>query len=94
MGLETTCDPADAGAEVLVARSEATRQSLAFSVLDLIAMRAGTLILDMYDAGSEQLVWTGQATKTIDPNSNPEKNLKNLDKATAKLLKNYPPKQK
>lgn len=54
----------------------------------------GTLVLDMYDPGREQLVWTGQATKTIDPSSNPEKNLKNLDKAVAKLLKNYPPKQK
>ena len=41
MGLETTCAPADAGAEALVPRSEATRQSLAVSVLDLIAMRAG-----------------------------------------------------
>ena len=41
MGLETTRAPADAGAEVLVPRSEATRQSLAVSVLDLIAMRAG-----------------------------------------------------
>jgi hypothetical protein len=54
----------------------------------------GTIVLDMYDPGSKQLVWTGQATKTIDPSSNPEKNLKNLDKAIAKLLKNYPPKQK
>ena len=54
----------------------------------------GTLVLDMYDPGTKQLVWTGSATKTIDPSSNPEKNMKNLDKATAKLLKNYPPKQK
>jgi hypothetical protein len=54
----------------------------------------GTLILDMYDPGTKQLVWTGQATKTINPSSNPEKNMKNLDKAIAKLLKNYPPKQK
>jgi luciferase family oxidoreductase group 1 len=41
MGVETTRAPTDAGAEVLVPRSEATRQSLAVSVLDLIAMRAG-----------------------------------------------------
>jgi hypothetical protein len=54
----------------------------------------GTLVLDMYDPGTKQLVWTGRATKTIDPGSNHEKNMKNLDKATAKLLKNYPPKQK
>jgi len=26
-----------------------------------------TLVLDMYDLGTKQLVWTGRATKTIDP---------------------------
>ena len=54
----------------------------------------GTLVLDMYDPSSKQLVWTGSATKTLNPSSNQEKNQKNLDKAMAKLLKNYPPKQK
>jgi hypothetical protein len=54
----------------------------------------GTLVLEMYDPGTKQLVWTGTATKTIDPSANHEKNMKNLDKATVKLLKNYPPKQK
>lgn len=54
----------------------------------------GTLVLDMYDPGTKQLVWTGHATKTIDPSSNQEKNMKTLNKAMAKLLKNYPPKQK
>ncbi len=52
----------------------------------------GTLVLDMYDPSAKQLVWTGRATKTVDPSKNPEKNQKNLDKAMAKLLKNYPPK--
>ena len=54
----------------------------------------GTLVLDMYDPTSKQLVWTGNATKTVDPSSNQEKNQKNLNKAMQKLLKNYPPKQK
>jgi Domain of unknown function (DUF4136) len=54
----------------------------------------GTLVLDMYDPTTKQLVWTGNATKTLDPSSNQEKNMKNLNKAMAKLLKNYPPKQK
>ena len=52
----------------------------------------GTLVLDMYDPGTKQLVWTGSATKTIDTGSNHEKHMKKLDKAMAKLLKNYPPK--
>jgi hypothetical protein len=53
----------------------------------------GTLVVDMYDPSTKQLVWTGNATKTLDPSSNQEKNQKNLDKAMQKLLKNYPPKQ-
>ena len=52
----------------------------------------GTLVLDMYDPASKQLVWQGRATKTLDPSSNQEKNEKNLNKAMAKLLKNFPPK--
>jgi Domain of unknown function (DUF4136) len=54
----------------------------------------GTLVLDMYDPTTKQLVWTGTATKTLDPSSSPQKNQQRLDKAMAKLLKNYPPKQK
>lgn len=54
----------------------------------------GTLVLDMYDPATKQLVWTGSATKSLDPSSNQEKNQKNLDKAMAKLLKNFPPPQK
>ena len=57
-------------------------------------INVGTLVLDLYDPSTKQLVWTGKASKTIDPGSNQEKNQKNLDKAMAKLLKNYPPKQK
>jgi hypothetical protein len=53
----------------------------------------GTLVLDMYDPTTKQLVWTGNASKTVDPSSNQEKNQKNLDKAMEKLLKNYPPKK-
>lgn len=52
----------------------------------------GTLVLDMYDPATKQLVWTGNATKSLDPSSNQQKNEKNLNKAMAKLLKNYPPK--
>ena len=57
-------------------------------------INVGTLVLDMYDPSTKQLVWTGRATKTLDPSSNQEKNQKNLNKAMQKLLKNYPPKQK
>ncbi len=54
----------------------------------------GTLVLDMYDPTQHQLVWRGSATKTLEPSSDPEKNLKNLQKSVDKLLKDYPPKPK
>jgi len=57
-------------------------------------INVGTLVLDLYDPATKQLVWTGSATKTLDPSSKQEKNQQNLDKAMEKLLKNYPPKQK
>lgn len=57
-------------------------------------INVATLVLDMYDPSTKQLVWTGNATKTTDPSSNQEKNQKNLDKVMEKLLKNYPPKRK
>jgi hypothetical protein len=52
----------------------------------------GTLALDMYDPSTKQLVWTGRATKTLDPSANQQKKQKDLDKAMQKLLKNFPPK--
>jgi hypothetical protein len=57
-------------------------------------INVGTLVLDMYDPSSKKLVWTGRATKTLEPGNSQEKKQKNLDKAMQKLLKNFPPTQK
>ncbi|PYY18833.1 MAG: DUF4136 domain-containing protein [Acidobacteria bacterium] len=54
----------------------------------------GQLALDMYDSSNHSLVWRGAASKTLDPKAKPDKQEKNLNKAVAKLLKNYPPKVK
>ena len=51
----------------------------------------GQLALDMYVPVEKKLVWRGAASKTIDTRANPEKQQKNLQKAMAKLLKNFPP---
>jgi hypothetical protein len=51
----------------------------------------GTVALDFYDPTAKHLIWRGEATKTLDPSSNQEKNEKNLDKAMEKLLKHFPP---
>jgi len=51
----------------------------------------GQIALDMYASSPQQLVWRGVMSKTIDAKAKPEKQQKNLEKAVAKLLKNYPP---
>ena len=51
----------------------------------------GQIALDMYQPAAKKLVWRGTASKTIDTRANPEKQQKNLQKAMAKLLKNFPP---
>lgn len=57
-------------------------------------VNVGTLVVGMSDPAAKQLVWIGAATKTVDPGKNQEKNRKNLDKATQKLLKDFPPRRK
>ena len=55
---------------------------------------SGQLVVDMYDPANHDLVWRGVASKTLDPKAKPEKRQKNLNKAVAKLMKNYPPQAK
>ena len=51
----------------------------------------GQLDLSMYDSKTKQLVWRGNASKTLDPKAKPDKKQKNVTKAVQKLLKNFPP---
>ena len=57
-------------------------------------IQIGTVALDMFDPAAKELVWKGQASKTLSNEKNPEKRQKNIDKAMAKLLKDFPPKPK
>ena len=52
----------------------------------------GSLVLDIYDPTAKLLAWTGTATKILNPNRNEEENVKRLDNAIEKMLRNYPPK--
>ena len=51
----------------------------------------GTLNLDFYDVAAKNQIWRGAASKTLGSGKDPQKVEKNLNKAVAKLLKNYPP---
>jgi len=51
----------------------------------------GKLIIGLFDPTTKQLVWRGFASKTLDLSTDPDKNFRTLEKAMAKLFKNYPP---
>jgi uncharacterized protein DUF4136 len=52
----------------------------------------GTIAVDLVDASNKTIVWRGLASGEVDPRAKPEKRERNIEKAAAKLFKNYPPK--
>jgi hypothetical protein len=51
--------------------------------------KVGTLVLDLFDAKTKQLLWRGTSSDTLSNNS--DKNIKNLDKGVEKMFKQFPP---
>jgi len=51
----------------------------------------GTLILDVIDRESNELVWRGSASETIDQMASPEQRVSMIQDAVSKLLKDFPP---
>lgn len=51
--------------------------------------RTGTLVLDMFDSGSQQAIWRGTATGTIP--SSPERATRALNKDLDKMFAKFPP---
>jgi hypothetical protein len=49
----------------------------------------GQLVIDIGDAKTKKLMWMANSTDTLA--DNPDKNKKKLDKALAKMFKNFPP---
>ena len=49
----------------------------------------GTLVVDIFNAKSKQLVFRGTATDEL--SDKPEKNVKKLEKASKKMFKEFPP---
>jgi hypothetical protein len=56
------------------------------------AVLVGMLVIDMADAAKREIVWRGLAAGDVDIHAKPEKRDAKVDKAVAKILKNYPPK--
>lgn len=57
-------------------------------------VHSGPLVLYIFDSARNQLVWWGVLFNAIDADANPDKKQKHLDKAIAKLLKDYRPQKK
>jgi len=51
--------------------------------------KEGTLVIDMYDAKTKQLIWRSSAEETLSDKA--EKNEKDLDKGVARMFKSFPP---
>ncbi len=52
----------------------------------------GTLMLDMYDTSTHQLIWRGRSSEDLSKNS--DKNSKKLDKDIDHMLNGFPPRTK
>src|ERR1700758_4902860 len=51
--------------------------------------KVGTVVVDLFDTKTKQLIWRGAASDTLSNNS--DKNIKNLDNGVGKMFKNFPP---
>jgi len=51
--------------------------------------KVGTLVIDLFDAKAEKLIWRGASSGTL--SNNADKNTKNLDKGVTKMFKHFPP---
>jgi Domain of unknown function (DUF4136) len=51
--------------------------------------KVGTVVVDLFDTQTKQLIWRGASSDTLSNNS--DKNIKNLDKGVEKMFKNFPP---
>jgi hypothetical protein len=59
--------------------------------VDVYEYNEGTLIVDLIDAKSDQLVWRGTATKVIDETASAQEREANLNEVISKLFAQYPP---
>jgi hypothetical protein len=51
--------------------------------------KVGTVVVDLFDTKTKQLIWRGSESDTLSNNS--DKNIKNLDKGVEKMFKKFPP---
>jgi hypothetical protein len=51
----------------------------------------GTLVIDLVDVASRQLVWRGTGTRAVSRNPTPEETTRSIQEVVAEILKQFPP---
>jgi len=51
----------------------------------------GTVVLAMFDEATQEMVWKGTASDTVDPGKSPEDKAKSIQSAIDKMLGDFPP---
>ena len=54
--------------------------------------KVGTLVVDLFDANTQKLIWRGSSSDTLSDKS--DKNIKTLDKDVQKMFDHFPPEAK
>jgi hypothetical protein len=63
----------------------------AYTDVSVQSYNEGTLMIDLIDAGTRELVWRGWATGTIQDNLSAEERNKRIRDAVARIMDQYPP---
>lgn len=61
------------------------------NVIDPVALKTGSLVVDLQDAASGTIVWRGLATATVDQSF--EKIGRAIDKSVARMFREFPPRR-
>ena len=72
-----------------VSSLDASSAGMGMATTSTSSYEVGTLVVDIFDTQTKQLLFRGQAQETV--SNNAEKNTKNLYKATEKMFKDFPP---
>ena len=59
--------------------------------VDVHQFKEGTLILDLVDPKTKQLVWRGWGRGVFEPTGDPQVSQARIDEAVSQVLKHYPP---
>lgn len=57
----------------------------------VVRYEEGTLVIDIVDPKSKQIIWRGSVQKVIERSASPEKKNTRIEKAVQKTLKTFPP---